>query len=130
IAQSEGATGVTFSRRWCHGEFLLTDGAKMAKRGGNVMAVADLRAVRISGAALRHLIYTTHYRQVLNLTEAALEASQRAVAHVGQVAERVAGAGPGARGGGGGGTQAMAAIADEFAERVKAALFDDLNAPQ
>ncbi len=126
IAQSEGATGVTFSRRWCHGEFLLTDGAKMAKRVGNVLAVADLRAARISGAALRHLMYTTHYRQVLNLSEAALDASQRAVAHVGEFAERVAAAGAGNRGG----TQAMAAIADEFAERVKAALFDDLNAPQ
>jgi cysteinyl-tRNA synthetase len=126
IAQSEGATGVTFSRRWCHGEFLLTDGAKMAKRVGNVMAVADLRAARISGAALRHLMYTTHYRQVLNLSEAALEASQRAVAHVGEFAERVAAAGPAHRGG----TQAMAAIADEFEARVKAALFDDLNAPQ
>jgi cysteinyl-tRNA synthetase len=124
IAQSEGSTGVTFSRRWCHGEFLLTDGAKMAKRVGNVMAVADLRAARISGAALRHLMYTTHYRQVLNLSEEALEASQRAVAHVGAFAERVAA--PGARGG----TPAMATIADEFAERVRAALFDDLNAPQ
>jgi cysteinyl-tRNA synthetase len=124
IAQSEGSTGVTFSRRWCHGEFLLTDGAKMAKRVGNVMAVADLRAARISGAALRHLMYTTHYRQVLNLSEAALEASQRAVAHVGEFAERVAA--PGTKGG----TPAMAAIADEFEERVKAALFDDLNAPQ
>jgi cysteinyl-tRNA synthetase len=124
IAQSEGATGVTFSRRWCHGEFLLTDGAKMAKRVGNVMAVAELRAARISGAALRHLMYTTHYRQVLNLSEAALEASQRAVAHVGEFAERLAAPG------GKGGTPAMAAIADEFEERVKAALFDDLNAPQ
>jgi cysteinyl-tRNA synthetase len=123
IAQSEGATGVTFSRRWCHGEFLLTDGAKMAKRAGKVMAVADLRVARISGAALRHLMYTTHYRQVLNLSEAALEASQRAVAHVGEFAERVAAPGKG-------GTPAMAAIADEFEERVKAALFDDLNAPQ
>jgi cysteinyl-tRNA synthetase len=69
-------------------------------------------------------MYTTHYRQVLNLSEAGLEASQRAVAHVGEFAERVAA--PGARGG----TPAMAAIVDEFAERVRAALFDDLNAPQ
>jgi cysteinyl-tRNA synthetase len=124
IAQSEGATGATFSRRWCHGEFLLTDGAKMAKRVGNVMAVADLRAARISGAALRHLMFTTHYRQVLNLSEAALEASQRAVAHVGEFAERLAA--PGTTGG----TPAMAAIADEFTDRVRSALFDDLNAPQ
>ena len=34
IAQSEAATGQTFSRFWCHGAFLLTEGTKMAKRLG------------------------------------------------------------------------------------------------
>ena len=43
IAQSEAATGETFSRVWCHGAFLLTDGAKMAKRVGNVATVQGLR---------------------------------------------------------------------------------------
>src|ERR1700737_1321264 len=38
IAQSEGATGKPFSRFWCHGEFLLTDGSKMAKRLGDAKA--------------------------------------------------------------------------------------------
>src|ERR1700722_12787041 len=69
IAQSEGATGVTFARHWCHGEFLLMEGAKMAKRVGNVVTVADLQAEGIPAAAVRHLIYNTHYRQVLNLTD-------------------------------------------------------------
>ena len=101
IAQSEGATGATFSRFWCHGEFLLTDGAKMAKRVGNVLTVADLRAERISAAAVRHLVFNTHYRQVLNLSEAGLEASRRAVAHVGEFAERLDA--PTTSGGGGGG---------------------------
>ena len=40
IAQSEAATGKPFSRFWCHGAFLLTEGAKMAKRVGNVITVA------------------------------------------------------------------------------------------
>ncbi|MCU0634563.1 MAG: cysteine--tRNA ligase, partial [Gemmatimonadaceae bacterium] len=44
IAQSEAATGKPFARCWCHGEFLLTDGAKMAKRVGNVLTVAALEA--------------------------------------------------------------------------------------
>jgi cysteinyl-tRNA synthetase len=43
IAQSEAATGRPFARCWCHGEFLLIDDAKMAKRVGNVRTVADLR---------------------------------------------------------------------------------------
>ncbi|HTG54329.1 MAG TPA: cysteine--tRNA ligase, partial [Gemmatimonadaceae bacterium] len=52
IAQSEGANGVPFARVWSHGEFLLTDGAKMAKRVGNVSTVQDLREEGIPAAAL------------------------------------------------------------------------------
>ena len=72
IAQTEAATGKPFSRFWCHGEFLQTDGAKMAKRVGNVTNVADLRAQGVSGAALRHFAFSTHYRKQLNLSKEAL----------------------------------------------------------
>ena len=75
IAQSEAATGKPFSRVWCHGEFLLTDGAKMAKRVGNVSNVKDLREQGVSAAAVRHFVYSTHYRKQLNLSGVALEAS-------------------------------------------------------
>ena len=52
IAQSEAATGKPFSRFWCHGEFLLIDGAKMAKRVGNVTTVAGpARAGDLGGGA-------------------------------------------------------------------------------
>ena len=56
IAQSEAATGQTFSRFWCHGAFLLTEGTKMAKRLGNVTTVRGMREADISaggGAAFR-----------------------------------------------------------------------------
>ena len=68
IAQREAATGKTFSRFWCHGAFLLTDGTKMAKRVGNVSTVAELREAKISAAAVRHFVFTTHYRKELNLS--------------------------------------------------------------
>src|SRR5439155_7122943 len=74
IAQSEGATGKTFARFWCHGEFLLTDGSKMAKRVGNVATVSDLREQGVSAAAFRHFVFSTHYRKQLNLSSEALEA--------------------------------------------------------
>lgn len=122
IAQSEGANGVTFSRFWCHGEFLLTDGEKMAKRVGNVMNVADLRESGIGAAALRHFVFSVRYRQQLNLTEDALEASQRAVRRVGEFAARLSAATAG--------TPALAQAADTLERDAKAALFDDLNAPQ
>jgi cysteinyl-tRNA synthetase len=124
IAQSEGATGVTFARCWCHGEFLLTDGSKMAKRVGNVLTVADLRAERISPAGVRHLMASAHYRQKLNLSEAALEASQRAVGRIREFADRLDS--PATQGA----TPAMTTLADDLELQVRNALFDDLNAPQ
>jgi cysteinyl-tRNA synthetase len=122
IAQSEGATGKTFARTWCHGEFLLTDGAKMAKRIGNVTTVRGLREAGIGAAAVRHFVFGTHYRKQLNLTEEALEASIGAVRRVGEFAERLARAT--------GGTLELAAAADELRRDLRAALFDDLNAPE
>jgi cysteinyl-tRNA synthetase len=122
IAQSEAATGKPFARFWCHGEFLLTDGSKMAKRVGNVATVADLRAQRVGAAALRHLMFSTHYRKQLNLSGTALEASIEAVRRVGDFAERLASA-PG-------GTPKLAEVAESFRAEFDEALRDDLNAPR
>ncbi|HWE43608.1 MAG TPA: cysteine--tRNA ligase [Gemmatimonadaceae bacterium] len=122
IAQSEGATGRTFSRFWCHGAFLLTEGAKMAKRVGNVQSVADLRENRISAAAVRHFVFSTHYRQELNLSGEAIEGALNAVRRIGTFARRLEEAT--------GGTQLLAAAARVATSAAKAALFDDLNAPE
>jgi cysteinyl-tRNA synthetase len=121
IAQSEAATGKEFSRFWCHGEFLLTDGAKMAKRVGNVATVQDLRDQGISAAAYRHFAFSTHYRKQLNLSPDALEASLRGVRRVGDFAERLTEAR--------GGTPELAQAADELDSEATDAFFDDLNAP-
>ncbi|HWH50335.1 MAG TPA: cysteine--tRNA ligase [Gemmatimonadaceae bacterium] len=121
IAQSEAATGRIFSRFWCHGAFLLTDGTKMAKRLGNVTTVQGMRAARIPAAAIRHFVFNTHYRKELNLSEEALEASINAVTRVGDFAERLASAA--------GGTPELARAAAAAVAQVEAALFDDLNAP-
>ena len=121
IAQSEAATGKPFARCWCHGEFLLTDGAKMAKRVGNVQNVADLRANGVSGAAVRHFVFSTHYRKQLNLAGEALEGSMEAVRRVADFAERLTEAKAG--------TRALEDAADLLENQVRTALFDDLNAP-
>ena len=122
IAQSEGATGKTFSRFWCHGEFLNVDGAKMAKRVGNVINVEFLRESGISAAAFRHFVFTTRYRQQINVSDEALAASKQAVRRVGDFAERLAAAR--------GGTPELARAAKEAEQAATAALFDDLNAPE
>ena len=121
IAQSEGATGKTFARVWCHGEFLLTDGSKMAKRVGNVATVADLQEQSVSAAAFRHFVFSAHYRTQLNLSSEALEASIEGVRRVADFADRLRSAI--------GGTPGLAAAAESAVEQVSSALFDDLNAP-
>jgi cysteinyl-tRNA synthetase len=121
IAQSEAATGETFSRFWCHGAFLLIEGTKMAKRLGNVTTVQGMREAQISPAAVRHFVFNTHYRKELNLSEEALEASINAVRRVGDFADRLESAT--------GGTPELAAAARDGVAAVEAALFDDLNAP-
>jgi cysteinyl-tRNA synthetase len=122
IAQSEGATGKPFSRLWSHGAFLNIDGAKMAKRVGNVQNVADLREQRISAAAVRYFMFTTHYRQELNLSAESLEAALNAVRRVGAFKRRL----DEARGG----TPALATVAEKAVTTAKESLFDDLNAPR
>jgi cysteinyl-tRNA synthetase len=122
IAQSEAATGKTFARHWCHGEFLLTDGSKMAKRVGNVATVEDLQTQKVSPAAVRHFFFTTHYRKQLNLSREALDASSEAVRRSGDFAERLAAAR--------GAPAGLTAIASAASAEFRAGLFDDLNAPE
>jgi cysteinyl-tRNA synthetase len=121
IAQSEGATGKPFSRFWCHGEFLLTDGSKMAKRLGNVATVQDLRDNGVSAAAFRHFVFSTHYRKQLNLSSDALEGSIEGVRRLADFAVRLAEAKAA--------TPELEKIAEEADAEATAALFDDLNAP-
>jgi len=121
IAQSEAATGQEFSRFWCHGEFLLTNGAKMAKRIGNVATVNDLRSQGVSPAAFRLFAYNTHYRKALNLSADALESSIEGARRVGDFWARLQSAS--------GGTPELAAAADELVREADEAFFDDLNAP-
>src|SRR5687768_16258246 len=122
IAQSEAATGKEFSRVWCHGELLLTEGTKMAKRVGNVSTVESLREQRIPAAAMRHFVFTTHYRKQLNLSPDALEQSLNAVERIGTFAQRLRDAR--------GGTAELAEVAEVAEREALEALFDDLNAPE
>ncbi|MBL0170730.1 MAG: cysteine--tRNA ligase [Gemmatimonadaceae bacterium] len=122
IAQSEAATGKTFARCWCHGEFLLTDGTKMAKRVGNVTNVQEMRRQDISGTVYRHFVFSAHYRQQLNLGEESFDQSRTAVRRIGTFAERLASAT--------GGTAALADAATHAERTFIEALYDDLNAPR
>jgi cysteinyl-tRNA synthetase len=87
-----------------------------------VSTVKDLREQGVSAAAVRHFVFSTHYRKQLNLSGVALEASMEAVRRVGEFAARLEEAK--------GGTPELALAAEEAEAAVKSALFDDLNAPE
>ena len=126
IAQSEAATGKPFSRFWCHGAFLLTEGSKMAKRVGNVITVEWLRENEVPAAALRHFVFNTHYRKELNFSDEALEASLQGVLRVRAFYDRLYDPATLSFGG----TPELATAADEAVAAAEAALFDDLNGPE
>ena len=79
IAQSEAAYGVKLANFWVHNEFLLVDGQKMSKSLGNVYTVKDIAAKQFDPLALRLFYLGANYRQKLNFTWEALQASQNAL---------------------------------------------------
>ncbi len=79
IAQSKGAYGKGPAKYWMHVEFLQVDGGKMSKSLGNNYTISDLEKRGYSPLAFRYLTYTSHYRNKLNFTWEAMEASQKAL---------------------------------------------------
>jgi cysteinyl-tRNA synthetase len=125
IAQSCAYTGRDqFARYWLHGEFLNVRGTKMSKRFGNITTPRDLREDGVDAGALRLLMFQTHYRQKLDLTDEALAAAREGARRLGGFARRLAGA----RGTGDG--PGFAAAVELLRRDFAAALDEDLNAPR
>jgi cysteinyl-tRNA synthetase len=125
IAQSCGYTGQElFARFWVHGEFLNIAGTKMSKRYGNILTPRDLREQEVDGAAVRLLIYSTHYRKTLDWNDDALAGAQEASRRLGEFQKRLletraASDGP-----------ALVAASERLEREFADALDDDLNAPR
>jgi len=76
MAQTEAAFGHPLAHYWVHNEFILVDGAKMAKSKGNSYILADVIDRGFHPLALRMLYLQAHYRSELNFTWESLEAAQ------------------------------------------------------
>jgi cysteinyl-tRNA synthetase len=125
IAQSCAYTGKeTFARFWLHGEFLNIRGTKMSKRFGNITTPRDLREDGVDPGAIRLLLFQTHYRQKLDLTDEGLASAQEASRRLGEFQHRLL-------------SQRTDRDAPQFLEAANRlrkdfteALNDDLNAPR
>ena len=79
VAQSVGATEKSFAKYWMHCAHLMIEGEKMSKSLGNDYVLQDLLAKGYSARALRYVLLTTHYRQLLNFTHEGVAAATRSL---------------------------------------------------
>ncbi|MCB1009989.1 MAG: class I tRNA ligase family protein, partial [Acidobacteria bacterium] len=125
IAQSECASGKPFVRYWLHSEHLIVDGKKMSKSLGNFYTLRDLVERGESARSIRYLLISVHYRQKLNFTFEGLQGAASALRRIDELRFRLRHAresGPA--------SADVAARVEEFLERFRAALADDLNISQ
>ena len=110
-AQSEAANGVTFVNHWMHAGMVAYQGTKMSKSLGNLVFVSELvktadpRAIRL--ALMRH-----HYRSDWEWFDNDIEIASEMLDRLHRAAHAPAGPDP-----------------DQYADRVHAALDNDLDAP-
>ena len=83
IAQSECLTGAPFVRYWMHNNMCTVNGQKMGKSLGNAISLKQvfhaghpLLETTYDPVIVRHLILTSHYRQPLDFSDAALKAAR------------------------------------------------------
>jgi cysteinyl-tRNA synthetase len=78
IAQSEGASGETFSRYWLHNGMVNLGGEKMAKSTGLLVDLASI-AEKHGGRALRLLFLRAHYRSPIEYSDELLAEAEDAL---------------------------------------------------
>ena len=125
IAQSESLTGKTFANYWFHARFLLVEGEKMSKSLGNFFTPRDLVLKGYRPSSIRYLLASVPYRNQLNFTFDGLRQAATSVERLLNFRLRLSsGQFPA------GANAAMAKLAQEAIDGMKAALDDDLNTAQ
>src|SRR5215475_6567696 len=125
IEQSESMTGKPFAHFWFHARFLLVEGEKMSKSLGNFFTLRDLVLKGHKPSSIRYLLASVPYRNQLNFTFDGLKQAAVSVERLRNFQLRLTagtftdGANP-----------QIQALATESANRMRAALEDDLNTAQ
>lgn len=88
IAQSEGASGTTFSRYWLHNGMVNLSGEKMAKSTGRLVDLASL-AQAYGGRAIRLLYLRAHYRSPIEYSEELLEEAAESLSRLDRFRSRL-----------------------------------------
>lgn len=86
IAQSEAATGVTFSHYWLHNNHLKVNGTKISKSLNNGFTLQDLQQKGFTADDFRMFVLQSHYRTEGNFTWENLAAAKNRLTHWKEVA--------------------------------------------
>lgn len=89
IAQSEAASGKTFSNYWMHNAFLNIDNRKMSKSLGNFFTVRDI-SEKYDLQVLRFFMLSAHYRSPLNFSAELMESAKNGLARIVTSVQRLA----------------------------------------
>lgn len=122
IAQSECCSKTRFVHHWVHVEHLLVDHKKMSKSLGNFYTLRDLTGLGWSGAHVRYLLLSTHYRTQLNFTMQGLDAAKASLQRLEDLILRLRGLDlPGEI------APSLSLLLAKAGEMFKAALAEDMN---
>jgi cysteinyl-tRNA synthetase len=123
IAQSEAATGKPFVNTWMHGRFLRwsEDDRRMSKSSGEFLVVGDLAARGFDPLAFRYHCLTASYRVPLTFSWAGMESAAEGLRSLRGNVRRLADE-----------TREVSTSVppSALAERFRAAIADDFNAPE
>jgi cysteinyl-tRNA synthetase len=123
IAQSEAATGKPFVNTWMHGRFLRwsEDDRRMSKSSGEFLVVGDLAARGFDPLAFRYHCLTASYRVPLTFSWAGMESAAEGLHSLRGNVRRLADE-----------TREVSTSVppSALAERFRAAIADDFNAPE
>ena len=119
IAQSKGATGKIPANYWMHCEFITVDGGKMSKSLGNTYTISDLEKKGIPALAYKLFCFSSHYRNKINFTFETVEASKVALNRLREGYQKHNESN----------TKTDINIVEEYRNRFKEAINDDLNMP-
>lgn len=114
IAQSEAATGETYTAVWMHAGAVRIDGEKMSKSLGNFFTIREVLE-KYHPEVVRYLLMSSHYRSPINYSEESLREARSALERFYNALDALPEAAP---------------ETGDYAVRFKTAMDDDFNTPE
>lgn len=123
IAQSEAATGKKFANFWLHSNHILVNGQKIAKSAGNSILLKDIFEKNYTADDFRVFVFQSHYRTQSNFTWELLSSAKKRYSKLRALSDlrfqKLED-----------GLSNSQLKLNEYQEKIRSYLRDDLNSPQ